>query len=120
MNKPHAPAPAMDQPEEQPEPVGFAKDQGGLIGDLTTAARGAALLLLAAQEHLSEPEWCNLAAGLSTTLKAIADEVDVYHFRTAGDIASVEFPEHLAYVLEKELAKVRAKITEKGQTHGES
>ncbi|MGA8222314.1 MAG: hypothetical protein WB780_11725 [Candidatus Acidiferrales bacterium] len=97
-------------------PISFANDDPMIVGDLVSVARGAALILNAAQEHASKDDYEMIGLGLSAALRVAANKVDVKFFQCLGSIVSDggEIPgitdEVLGYLLQEELAKIRERI----------
>lgn len=108
---------AQTETASPPEGLRFLTpgDEGGLIGDLMFAAQGAALVLMAAQEHVEGSDWDTVAAGLSVVLATVANQVDARRFQDLGISLQSDAvdPRHRLYLLERQVAELRKKIAEK-------
>ncbi len=108
---------AQTETVSPPEGVGFLtpSDEAGFIGDLVSAAQGAALLLAAAQTHVEGDDWDTVAGGVSVVLATVANQVDARRFQDLGislQSAAID-PQHRLYLLEKKAAELREKIAQK-------
>lgn len=104
------------QPQEPVKPEWFDSPPRTVVDELLYVAQGAALVLRGAQESLKNTgDWQVVAGGLIVALASAANLVDVYKYEGVGICleAHAVDPESRLYVLEKEVAKVRAKIAEK-------
>ncbi len=108
--------------DSPPKFAGFLSpnEEAGAVGDLMMAAQGAALLLLAAEGNVKGSEWDNVAIGISVVLASLSNQVDARYFGEIGISLQKDaiHPKHRLYLLEQQVAKVRAKIAEKGGNHG--
>ncbi len=108
---------AQTETGSTPEGLGFLtpSDEAGFIGDLVSAAQGAALLLAAAQSHVEGNDWDTVAAGVSVVLATVANQMDARRFRDPGiSLQSHAIdPQHRLYLLEKQAAELREKIAAK-------
>ena len=108
---------AQTETSSPPEGLGFLtpSDEAGFIGDLVSAAQGAALLLAAAQTHVEGDDWDTVAGGVSVVLATVANQVDARRFQDPGiSLQSHAIdPQHRLYLLEKQAAELREKIAAK-------
>ncbi len=106
------------QAQEPVKPEWFDSPPRAVVDDLLYVAQGAALVLRGAQETLRNTgDWQVVAGGLIVALASAANQVDVYKYEGTGICLEADAvdPRSRLYVLEKEVAKVRAKIAEKGR-----
>ncbi len=101
------------QPQELVKPEWFDSPPRTVVDDLLYVAQGAALVLRGAQESLKNTgDWQVVAGGLIVALASAANQVDVYKYEGVGICLEADAvdPRARLYVLEKEAAKLRAKI----------
>ncbi len=104
------------QPQEPVKPEWLDSPPRTVEEELLYVAQGAALVLRGAQESLrTTGDWQVVAGGLIVALASAANLVDVYMYEGVGICleAHAVDPRARLYVLEKEVAKVRAKIAAK-------
>ena len=104
--------------QEPTRPEWFDCPSRDYAGDLVFVAQGAALVLQGVREHLNDNgDWENVVGGLTVALASVANRVDAYTHEDIGICLEADAvdPEARLYVLEKQVAKVRAKIAEKGR-----
>ena len=102
--------------QEPTRPEWFDFPSRDYAGDLVLVAQGAALVLHGVREHLkNNGDWENVVGGLTVALASVANRVDVYTHEDIGICLEADAvdPESRLYVLEKQVAKVRAKIAAK-------
>ncbi len=107
--------------QEPTKPEWFDFPPREYVGDLVFVAQGASLVLHGVREHLkNNGDWENVVGGLTVALASVANRVDVCTFEDIGICLEADAvdPESRLYVLEKKIAKVRAKIAAKGGNHG--
>ena len=106
------------QSQEPVKPEWFDSPPRAVVDDLLYVAQGAALVLRGAQESLRKTgDWQAVAGGLIVALASAANRVDVYKYEGVGiplETDAVD-PDARLYVLEKQVAKLRAKIAAKQQ-----
>ncbi len=105
-------APKQPTTEDPRVPLGFEVGRENIVANLQQVAKGASLILLALNDSFSSPGKINntVTSGIGEALEIVADEVELYLFEKPVGAGA---PHHELYVLEKEVAKVRAKIAEK-------
>ena len=110
-------APKQPTTEDLKYPLGFEEGRENLVSNLQQVAKGASLILLALNDSFSSPGKINntVTSGIGEALEIVADEVELYLFEKPVRVGA---PQHEIYVLEKEAAKLRAKIAAEGGNHG--
>ncbi len=98
--------------EDPRVPLGFEVGRENMVANLQQVSKGASLILLALNDSFSSPGKINntVTSGIGEALAIVADEVELYLFEKPVGAGA---PHHELYVLEKEAAKLRAKIAAK-------